>query len=70
MAIRDAGDHREVLKPQSLLDYDGGGYANDLYNYFYNDTKAGNETGFQRCIGVRYQDYKWLGRTNKVYRYV
>lgn len=59
---------REVIKPQTLLDYDAGGYNNALYSYFYNDTANSTQLGFERCIGVRYQDYKWVGRTNKVYR--
>jgi hypothetical protein len=58
---------RKVIKPQPLFDYDTGGINNELYSYLYNDT--GNATiGFERCIGVRYKEYKWLGRTNKVYR--
>lgn len=32
----------------------------------FNDSAGA--VGFQRCVGVRYKNYKWLGRTNKVYR--
>ncbi|WIA16297.1 hypothetical protein OEZ85_012998 [Tetradesmus obliquus] len=58
---------RKVIKPQPLLDFDTGGVNNALYSYIHNDT-ANATLGFERCIGVRYKEYKWIGRTGKVYR--
>ena len=52
--VPELGADRKVLKSQPLLDFDKGGV---------------DGTGFKRCIGVRYKDYKWLGESNKVYRY-
>lgn len=63
-----------MLKPQRLLDYREGGLLNSVFgtrNYF----PAGvpipprDAPGFKLCMAVRYQDYKWLGLTGKVYRW-
>lgn len=43
---------RRTLKPQPLLDY----------------YKGGDEgTGFKRCVGARWRDYKWLGKSDQLY---
>lgn len=52
--VPELGPDRKVLRSQPLLDFDKGGV---------------DGAGFKRCIGARYRDYKWLGETNKVYRY-
>jgi arylsulfatase A-like enzyme len=52
-SVPDLGPDRRVQRPQPLLNYDQGGVDGQ---------------GFQRCLGVRYLNYKWLGETNKVYR--
>ena len=62
------GADREVVRPQLLFDYDWGGYPNKELIKYYNMSSDTPLTGFQRCIGVRWKDYKWIGRTNKVYR--
>ena len=59
------GQDRRPLQRQPLTDYDTGGSRNDLYSYLYNDTTS---EGFERCIGVRHKQYKWLGPTGQVYR--
>lgn len=52
-SVPELGPDRQTLKPQPLLDYDKGGV----------DGK-----GFQRCIGMRWKNYKWVGDTDKVYK--
>lgn len=52
--------YREVLKPQPLLDFATGGSQQVAV--------AGNRTGFERCIAVRFSKYKWHGSSGKVYR--
>lgn len=47
------GPDRKVVKPQELIDYYHGGVDGQ---------------GFQRCIGMRWKEYKWLGESGKVYR--
>lgn len=47
------GPDRKVLKPQQLLDYYKGGVDGQ---------------GFEKCVAVRWKDYKWVGATGKVYK--
>ncbi len=48
------GPDRRVLRPQPLLDY---------------DTGSPNGQGYERCIGVRWDNYKYVGRDRKLYRF-
>lgn len=52
--VPELGADRKILKTQALLDYDKGGV----------DGK-----GFQHCLGLRYKNYKWLGESNRVFRW-
>ena len=52
--VPELGADRKVVRTQQLLDLDKGGVEGK---------------GFQRCLGLRYKDYKWLGESNRVYRY-
>lgn len=51
--VPELGSDRRVDKKQQLLDYDKGGLEGK---------------GFQRCLGLRWKDYKWLGESNRVFR--
>lgn len=53
--VPELGPDRKVVRSQALLDFDKGGVEGK---------------GFQRCLGLRYKDYKWLGESNRVYRWV
>ncbi|WIA12915.1 hypothetical protein OEZ85_006532 [Tetradesmus obliquus] len=64
-----AGDRRQIERPQPLLNFDSGGYANRELVKYYNLSADAKLQGFQNCIGVRHKEYKWIGRTNKVYRF-
>jgi hypothetical protein len=53
--VPELGPDRKLDKEQVLLDYDKGGVEGK---------------GFQKCLGLRYKDYKWVGETGRVYRWV
>lgn len=57
-----------MVRPQPLFDFDTGGYANKVLIEYYNMSNDTPLQGFQHCIGVRWKDYKWIGRTDKVYK--
>lgn len=66
---------REVVRPQTLLDYDQGGMLNHIYGKLWwlqaqSAHPISNNPGFEVCIAVRFKDYKWVGLNNKVYRWV
>ncbi|KAI8466606.1 MAG: alkaline-phosphatase-like protein [Monoraphidium minutum] len=63
------GPDRRVVKPQPLLDFDGGGILNEQYQHYYKDGSLQEKPGYERCLAVRYKDFKWIGRTGKVYRF-
>jgi hypothetical protein len=44
---------RQIERPQQLLNFDNGGYANRELIKYYNLSADAQMTGFQNCIGVR-----------------
>jgi hypothetical protein len=44
---------RQIERPQQLLNFDNGGYANRELVKYYNLSADAQLTGFQNCIGVR-----------------
>lgn len=52
--VPELGPDRKVARSQPLLDFERGGL----------DGK-----GFQHCLGLRYKSYKWLGESNRVFRW-
>ncbi|WIA17485.1 hypothetical protein OEZ85_014324 [Tetradesmus obliquus] len=65
------GPDREVLRPQRLLRYNGGGLPDYLepVGGEWLSTANGSYRGFEMCIAVRRGQYKWIGLTGKVYRF-
>lgn len=51
--VPELGADRKLVRTQALLDYDRGGVEGK---------------GFQRCLGLRHKEYKWLGESNRVFR--
>jgi hypothetical protein len=47
---------RQIERPQQLLNFDTGGYANRELVKYYNLSADAKLTGFHNCIGVR-----WVG---------
>jgi hypothetical protein len=44
---------RQIERPQQLLNFDNGGYANRELVKYYNLSADAQMTGFHNCIGVR-----------------
>ncbi|WIA37700.1 hypothetical protein OEZ86_014587 [Tetradesmus obliquus] len=65
------GPNREVLRPQRLLRYDGGGLPGYLepVGGEWLSTANGSYRGFEMCIAVRRGQYKWIGLTGKAYMF-
>lgn len=52
--VPELGPDRKVVRSQPLLDFERGGLGGK---------------GFQHCLGLRYKSYKWLGESNRVFRW-